>query len=119
MTFPNVPPDRSQSGSDFGSQERFTSLLTSACTKVQGSGWGALAVDPETGELHVGSIHDHHNTHVPNSRLLAVIDVWEHAYYLTHRNNRAGWVEAAMVHLDWRAISERYEAARSSVASIG
>jgi Fe-Mn family superoxide dismutase len=103
---------------DFGSHERFIALLTSACAKVQGSGWGALSVDRETGELHVGSIHDHQNMHVPTSSLVAVIDVWEHAYYLTYRNDRASWAKAAVGHLDWKTIGERYASARSAMSSL-
>jgi superoxide dismutase, Fe-Mn family len=102
---------------DFGSHGRFVSLLTSACTKVQGSGWGALEVDAHTGELRVGSILDHQNMHVPTANLLAVIDVWEHAYYLTHRNDRPAWVQAAIEHLDWTSIADRYRAARSVMAT--
>lgn len=100
--------------SDFGSLDRFLALFTSACVKVQGSGWGALMVDTQTGSLRVGSILDHSNGVVPDSQLLAVIDVWEHAYYLTHKNDRASWVEAAIEHLDWEAIGQRCDVAVKS-----
>lgn len=92
---------------DFGSLERFTAMFSSACVKVQGSGWGAIIVDPATGVLRVGSILNHANGVVPGSQLLAVVDVWEHAYYLTHKNDRATWVGAAIDHLNWEAIERR------------
>lgn len=98
---------------DFGSYERFAALLTSACVKVQGSGWGALMVDPETGSLRVGSIHDHSNSVIPGADLVAVVDVWEHAYYLTHKNDRATWVGATIDHLDWESIARRCATART------
>ena len=104
-------PFSARIASDFGSLERFGALLTSACVKVQGSGWGALLVDSQTGSLRVGSILDHSNGIVPGSQLLAVIDVWEHAYYLTHKNDRASWVDAAVEHLDWEAIEQRCDVA--------
>lgn len=92
---------------DFGSVERFTAMFTSACVKVQGSGWGAISVDPATGSLRIRSILNHANGIVPGSHLVAVVDVWEHAYYLTHKNDRASWVGAAIEHLNWAAIEQR------------
>jgi Fe-Mn family superoxide dismutase len=100
--------------SDFGSQERFTALFTTACMTVQGTGWGTLWLHVPTGELHVGSLLDHQHNMVPDSALLAVIDVWEHAYYLTYRHERAKWVAAAIDHLDWASIAARYDRAMSS-----
>lgn len=99
---------------DFGSFDRFKALLTSACTKAQGTGWGALSLYVPTGELQVGSLLDHQHNMVPGSALLAVIDVWEHAYYLTYRNDRAKWVSDAFDHLDWPSIAERYRHASSA-----
>lgn len=96
---------------DFGSVERFTAMLTSASVKVQGSGWGAICIDPATGKLRVGSILNHNNGVVPRSQLVGVLDVWEHAYYLTHKNDRAAWVEAAINHLNWEAIEQRCDEA--------
>lgn len=98
---------------DFGSVERFTAILTSACVKVQGSGWGAVRLDPTTATLRVGSILNHNIGAVPGSHLVAVIDVWEHAYYLTHKNDRASWVDAAISHLNWDEIELRCDAAVS------
>lgn len=92
---------------NFGSFERFKAMFTAACVKVQGSGWGALLIDPATDVLRIGSILNHTNAIVPGSELVAVIDVWEHAYYLTHKNDRATWVDAAIDHLAWDAIESR------------
>ena len=97
---------------DFGSVERFNDLLTAACIGVHGSGWGVLSADPVTGGLRVGAVHDHQSEHVAAATTLAVIDVWEHAYYLTHRNERAKWVAAAVQHLNWTNIAERYSLAQ-------
>ena len=108
-------PDTAMQGrlvADFGSVERFNDLLTAACIGVHGSGWGVLSADPITGALRVGSVHDHQSEHLPAATTLAVIDVWEHAYYLTHRNERAKWVAAAVKHLNWAGIAERYSLAQ-------
>ena len=101
---------------DFGSYERFAALFTSSCVKVQGTGWGALYIDSLSGALRVGSILDHTDRLVPGSQLVAVVDVWEHAYYLTHKNDRPTWVGAVIDHLDWDAIARRCDEAVVTVA---
>ncbi|CAN5641389.1 superoxide dismutase [soil metagenome] len=103
---------------DFGSFERFSAMFTSACVSVQGSGWGALTVDPATGSLRVRSILNHNIGVVPGSHLVAVVDVWEHAYYLTHKSDRATWVGAAIDHLDWEAIEARCDEAVGLVTHV-
>ena len=100
-----------------GGVDRVRSLLTAACMGVQGSGWGVLAFDTASRSLQVGMVHDHHAQHVPGSDLLAVVDVWEHAYYLSHRNDRAAWVAAAIDHLDWAAIDARLDAVTASLTA--
>ena len=107
----------SQITSDFGSLDRFRERLVATCMGVHGSGWGTLSFDPLGGRLAVAPILDHQNDHVAGGLLLAVIDVWEHAYYLTHRNDRAAWVKAATAHLDWPAISARFASLGARKAS--
>ena len=65
----------------------------------------------------VTSLLDHQHDIVPASHLLAVVDVWEHAYYLVHRNDRAGWVGAAVEHLDWSRIGQRLDAALAATTA--
>ena len=103
--------------SDFGSLDRMQELLVAGCMSVKGSGWGVLSVEPGTGCLQVGALHDHQGDHMPSSALLAVVDVWEHAYYLQYRADRASWVKAAVAHLDWSSIQARFETAASVTPS--
>ena len=39
------------------------------------------------------------------------IDVWEHAYYLKHYNERAAYVDDWFQVLDWKKADERFEGA--------
>jgi superoxide dismutase, Fe-Mn family len=96
---------------DLGSASRAKNLLVAACMGVQGSGWGALMFDKVGGTLRVASLRDHHQDLVPGTTVLAVVDVWEHAYYLGYKNDRAAWVAAAIDHLDWPTISARFDEA--------
>ena len=111
-TSPNEALQR-QITQDCGDIERLKALLITTCTGVQGTGWGALSLDSNH-NLLVSSIEDHHNGHAPGASLLAVVDVWEHAYYLGYRNDRPGWCAAAVEHLDWAQISSRYDACVST-----
>jgi len=102
---------RSQLETEFGSFERFTQLFTATGVGVHGSGWAALVMDPVAGGLSICALRDHDQDLVPSAAVLAVVDVWEHAYYLHYQNRRADWMKAAVAHLDWACIGQRLERA--------
>jgi Fe-Mn family superoxide dismutase len=101
---------------DFGSVDTLTKRLTAACMAVQGSGWAAIAYDPMSNSLIVDTLHDHHRELVPNTTLLGVIDMWEHAYYLTHRNDKATWAKAAVEHINWTNVAHRFNDVAGAMA---
>jgi len=77
-----------------------------------GSGWVWLVANAE-GVLKVISTHDADDT-VPKPGLtpLLVCDVWEHAYYLDHQNNRKGFLEAWFDALpNWSFAATQFAAA--------
>lgn len=92
---------------DFGDPDRLKSLLSASCKAVQGTGWGTLYFDTFSKCLRVGMVLDHQHGHTPGVETLAVIDVWEHAYYLGYQSDRSGWVAAVIDHLDWETIGDR------------
>jgi Fe-Mn family superoxide dismutase len=51
-------------------------------------------------------------------RVLLGNDVWEHAYYLTYQNRRADYLKVWWNVVNWRAVSERYTAARDGSLGI-
>ena len=75
---------------------------------VQGSGWGVLGVDPVSRKMMVTGICRHQDVLVPAFEPLLVCDVWEHAYYLRYRNNRAAYLEAFMSKINWSVVEERF-----------
>jgi superoxide dismutase, Fe-Mn family len=105
---------RRQIETDLGSVERMNTLLSAACKGVHGSGWGALVFDSTSRRIHVARLHDHQSDLIANSSLLAVIDVWEHAYYLSYRSDRPGWIKAVVEHLDWGVIASRCKQASAA-----
>src|ERR1700722_6264880 len=59
-----------------------------------GSGWVWLVAD-KGGALSVRSTHDADDTVLQSDLTpLMVCDLWEHAYYLDHQNDRKGFLEA-------------------------
>lgn len=91
----------------FGSYEGFERIFRAVTMAVQGSGWGVLAVDPASGLLRVMGICKHQEVFVPGLAPLLACDVWEHAYYLRYHNNRAGYLDAFMQHINWKNVQQR------------
>jgi Fe-Mn family superoxide dismutase len=59
----------------------------------------------------VEATHDAGNFLRTDATALVTIDVWEHAYYLDRRNERAEYVEAFLEHLiNWEFIDENLSA---------
>ncbi len=51
-----------------------------------------------------------HNVNVyPHIRILLVLDVWEHAYYLDYKNLRAKFVESFWNIVNWEEANRRFE----------
>lgn len=95
---------------EFGSFAAFDRQLRAATAAVEGSGWGALAVQPASGDLTTLQIEKHQNQFLAGWEPILVIDVWEHAYYLKYQNRRDEFIDAVMDHLvDWKDVSQRYE----------
>jgi Fe-Mn family superoxide dismutase len=94
---------------EFGSFERFKKEFSSAATSVEGSGWAALARCGMTGRLLIMQIEKHNMNVYPHIRLLLVLDVWEHAYYLDYRNERPRYVEAFWNIVNWNEVNKRLE----------
>ncbi|MBE6419103.1 MAG: superoxide dismutase [Akkermansiaceae bacterium] len=93
----------------FGSFDSFCKLFSTIAESVQGSGWAVLGVDPVSRGLMICGIKRHQDALVPGFFPLLACDVWEHAYYLKWKNNRKGYVEAFMQHINWDSVSELFE----------
>jgi Fe-Mn family superoxide dismutase len=78
-----------------------------------GSGWVWLVA--EDGRLSVVTTHDADTMATRDLTPLLVCDLWEHAYYLDHRNDRAGFLGAWWDRLaNWDFATRQFSASRGA-----
>ncbi|MCX8152826.1 MAG: superoxide dismutase [Candidatus Bathyarchaeota archaeon] len=94
---------------EFGSFERFKREFTQAATSAEGSGWAVLAVHQCIDRPLIMQIEKHNVNVYPAFRLLMVIDVWEHAYYVDYKNDRAKFVENFWNIVNWDYVDKIYK----------
>lgn len=92
---------------DFGSVAEFEKRFKDAAVGVFGSGWAWLAQDKD-GRLHIIQESNAGNPLRAGYKPLLTIDVWEHAYYIDHRNRRAAYIDNCWELIDWKKVNERF-----------
>jgi len=92
---------------EFGSFQRFKEEFAQAAQSVEGSGWAALTMFGDEKKLLISQIEKHNLNHIPETKILLIIDVFEHAYYLDYKNDRAGYIEAFWGAVDWSKVANR------------
>jgi len=99
----------------FGSLGALLEKLQSAGAGHFASGWVWLAADA-SGKLSIEETHDAGTLATGDKNPLLVLDVWEHAYYLDHKNVRPDYLKAVSTgHLNWDFAAANY--ARGSIWS--
>jgi len=96
---------------EFGGFERFKKEFTQAAVSVEGSGWAALTLCRQTHRPIIMQVEKHNTNVYPAFRILMVLDVFEHAYYIDYKNDRAKFVEAFWNIVNWDEVSKRLEEA--------
>jgi Fe-Mn family superoxide dismutase len=94
---------------EFGSFGRFKKEFTQTTLSVEGSGWGALAFCKQTSRPIIMQIEKHNVNVYPTFRILMVFDVFEHAYYIDYRNDRAKFINALWNIVNWNEVNKRLE----------
>ncbi len=94
---------------EYGSFDRFKKIFSQTAISVEGSGWAALTFCTHTNRPIIMQIEKHNINIYPTLKILMVLDVWEHAYYLDYKNDRAKFVEAFWNIVNWSEINKRLE----------
>ncbi|NLR73098.1 superoxide dismutase [Novosphingobium sp. ERN07] len=89
----------------YGSLAKLEAELASQGAAHFASGWVWLVA--KDGKLAVEQTHDAATFANSDSKPLLVIDLWEHAYYLDHKNLRPDYLKAVIEkHLNWDFAAE-------------
>lgn len=92
---------------DFGSFEAMKVQMAKAANSLFGSGWVWLA-ENKNGNLVILSESNAGNPLRHGLTPLLGIDVWEHAYYVDYRNDRARSISQLWDIIDWQVVEDRY-----------
>ncbi|NLE37175.1 MAG: superoxide dismutase [Pirellulaceae bacterium] len=94
---------------DFGGLAAMRKDMSEAAVKLFGSGWAWLAADKQ-GKLEIMSLGNADTPLKHGKEPLLTIDVWEHAYYVDYRNERAKYVEGFWDVVNWDFAAKCYAA---------
>lgn len=97
----------------WGSLSLFKEDFGKKAKELFGSGWCWLSVDAE-GALEILPLENAGTPIATGGVPLLTLDVWEHAYYLDHRNSRKAYLEAFWKLADWDRVAARYRQRRST-----
>jgi Fe-Mn family superoxide dismutase len=94
---------------EFGKFERFKKEFTQVATSVEGSGWAVMTFCTKTNRPVIMQVEKHNVNIMPGFEILMVLDVWEHAYYLDYKNDRAKFVESFWNIVNWDMVGKRFD----------
>ncbi|MEM4401749.1 MAG: superoxide dismutase [Candidatus Caldarchaeum sp.] len=101
-----------QINKDFGDFESFKKQFSDAAKNVEAVGWAVLTYDSESDALVIYQVEKQNFMHPPELPLLLTLDVWEHAYYLQYKNDRASYVDNWWNVVNWEDVDRRFSKAK-------
>lgn len=75
---------------------------------MRGIGWAALVCDNDTGRLFNIWINEHESGHLAGTKILLVMDVFEHAFALDYGIKRADYIATFWNAIDWNTVERRF-----------
>lgn len=92
---------------EFGSLNDFNEKFKAAATGQFGSGWAWLVKDA-AGKLEILGTANAETPATAGKIPLLTCDVWEHAYYIDHRNARPAFVDGFLKNINWEFVAANY-----------
>lgn len=102
--------------SAFGSMQDFQRKFTESATKNFGSGWTWL-IRRGSGDLDILNTSNADTPIRTGDIPLLTCDVWEHAYYIDYRNERAKYLKGFWNIVNWEFVSQNFDHAMNPVHS--
>ena len=96
----------------FGSFAEFKELFSSKTAPIQGSGWGWLVYNPNSGKVEYKAMPNQTSPRTEGLVPLLGLDVWEHAYYLKYQNKRPDYISAWWNVVNWDEVDDRLSKAK-------
>ena len=96
----------------FGSFAEFNELFSSKTAPIQGSGWGWLVYNPNSGKVEYKAMPNQTSPRTEGLVPLLGLDVWEHAYYLKYQNKRPDYIAAWWNVINWDEVNDRFSKAK-------
>jgi len=91
---------------DFESFDKFKESFSAKATTIFGSGWAWLVKD-DSGKLEILQMSNAGTPLTEGKKALLTIDVWEHAYYIDHRNARPNFIAGFWDVVNWSEVAKK------------
>jgi Fe-Mn family superoxide dismutase len=91
----------------WGSYDKFKAEFSEAAIGLFGSGWVWLS-KLSNGSLAIEKAKDAENPMVHGHKPLLTFDVWEHAYYIDYRNDRARFINSLWDIVNWDFVDKQF-----------
>jgi len=102
----------------FGSFDKLRAHFDANAMAVQGSGWSILAWDTIGQRPAIFQLYDQQGN-VPLGLVpLLMLDMWEHAYYLQVKNDKAVYIKNWWNVVNWADVSARLERAQAQTTGL-
>jgi Fe-Mn family superoxide dismutase len=92
----------------FGSIEQALDEFKEIAKKHFGSGWVWVCYNPVSENLEIRAYNNQDCPLFDNMYPLFGIDLWEHAYYLQYKNDKAMYIDAFIKIINWKHVYELF-----------
>jgi len=89
-----------------------------ACGNTATNGWVLLTYDPHDRMLHHNQVWEHSDKVMIGQIPVLALDAWEHAFMIDFGTDKLSYMKAFLKNLNWKAVNQRFEAAKAEVSAI-
>jgi Fe-Mn family superoxide dismutase len=94
---------------EFKSFEKLKQEFIQTAMSIEGSGWAALVYCQKYDKLLLMQIEKHNTNIYPEFKILMILDMFEHAYYIDYRNEKAKFVDGFWNIVNWEEANRRFK----------